>query len=252
MKSHRPFGDRSASTASRLWVALMLSSAAAFAHAAAGTPVVSNHDNDKSAPAEALPTPESRTLYTLGQLISRTLEAFSLTAEELEWVKSGLEDGVSGAPPRVDLSAEADGLHALQESRRNATLARERERGAAFAAAVAQSPGAERHPSGIIIQPMQAGSGATPTASDHVRVHYEGQTIDGTVFDSSRERDTPSTFPLHGVISCWTQALQTMREGARSRVICPAEFAYGERGSPPVIRPGATLVFDIELLSIVR
>jgi FKBP-type peptidyl-prolyl cis-trans isomerase FkpA/FKBP-type peptidyl-prolyl cis-trans isomerase FklB len=85
-----------------------------------------------------------------------------------------------------------------------------------------------------------------------VRVHYEGTLPDGTVFDSSRERGEPATFPMRGLIACWTEALQAMRVGGRSRVVCPPELAYGERGAPPVIRPGATLVFDIELLAIVR
>ena len=87
---------------------------------------------------------------------------------------------------------------------------------------------------------------------DEVTVHYVGSLIDGTVFDSSRSRGTPATLPLHGVIACWTTALQAMKVGGRSRIVCPPELAYGERGAPPTIKPGATLVFDIELLAIAR
>jgi FKBP-type peptidyl-prolyl cis-trans isomerase len=82
-------------------------------------------------------------------------------------------------------------------------------------------------------------------------VQYEGRLIDGTVFDSSRARGEPATMALTGVIPCWTEAVPLMKVGGRSRVVCPAKLAYGERGSGPVIRPGATLVFDIELLAIV-
>jgi FKBP-type peptidyl-prolyl cis-trans isomerase len=83
-------------------------------------------------------------------------------------------------------------------------------------------------------------------------VHYEGKLIDGTVFESSRLHGKPATLPVRGVIPCWSEALQAMRVGDRSRVICPAELAYGDKGSPPAVKPGATLVFDIELLGVVR
>lgn len=203
-------------------------------------------------PTALLPTAEARTLYTLGQLISRTLDTFALSPEELEFVKAGLEDGVMRREPKVDLAAEADGLHKMQDARRLAAVERERATGAAFIAAMAAAPGTKRHPSGIVLQPLLPGAGEQPSPDDHVRVHYEGRLIDGTVFESSRSRGAPATLPVRGVIPCWSEALQTMRVGERSRVVCPAELAYGERGAPPAIKPGATLVFDIELLGVVR
>ncbi|MFM7624941.1 MAG: FKBP-type peptidyl-prolyl cis-trans isomerase, partial [Gammaproteobacteria bacterium] len=192
------------------------------------------------------------TLYTLGQLISRTLERFTLTPEELAMVQQGIEDGVLGRPPKVDLAAEAPKLHALQAARSEALAARGRQAGAAVLAGAASAPGTVRLPTGVLLQPLQPGDGPAPTATDHVRVHYEGTLPDGTVFDSSRARGEPATFPVRGVIACWTEALQAMRVGGRSRVVCPPELAYGERGAPPAIKPHATLVFDIELLAIVR
>ena len=205
-----------------------------------------------SAAPEPAPTDEAPTLYTLGQLISRTLEDFALTPEELAVVRQGLEDGVLGRPSKVDLAAEAPKLHALQAARREAIAARERQAGAVTLADAAAAPGAIRLPAGALLQPLQAGDGPTPTAADLVRVHYEGSLADGTVFDSSRARGEPETFAVRGVIACWTEALQAMRVGGRSRVVCPPELAYGERGAPPTIKPNATLVFDIELLAIVR
>jgi FKBP-type peptidyl-prolyl cis-trans isomerase FkpA/FKBP-type peptidyl-prolyl cis-trans isomerase FklB len=205
----------------------------------------------ESAPPETA-ADAAPTLYTLGQLISRTLADFALTPAELAAVQQGLEDGVLGRPPKVDLAAEAPKLHALQSARREALAAQEKQAGAALLASAAEASGAVRLPTGVLLQPLQPGDGPTPTATDHVRVHYEGTLPAGTVFDSSRERGEPATFPMRGVIACWTEALQAMRVGGRSRVVCPPELAYGERGAPPVIRPGATLVFDIELLAIVR
>jgi FKBP-type peptidyl-prolyl cis-trans isomerase len=85
-----------------------------------------------------------------------------------------------------------------------------------------------------------------------VKVHYEGRLIDGKVFDSSRARGEPATFPLSGVIKCWTEGVQTMKVGGTAQLICPADLAYGANGSPPTIPPQATLVFDVELLDIVK
>ena len=79
-----------------------------------------------------------------------------------------------------------------------------------------------------------------------------GSTIDGTVFDSSVQRNEPATFPLGNVIKCWTEGVQHIKVGGKSRLVCPSNLAYGDRGSPPVIKPGATLVFEVELLDIVK
>ena len=81
-------------------------------------------------------------------------------------------------------------------------------------------------------------------------VHYHGTLIDGTVFDSSVQRGEPATFRLNGVIKCWTEGVQLMKVGGKSRLVCPSQIAYAERGAPPRIKPGATLVFEVELLDI--
>jgi FKBP-type peptidyl-prolyl cis-trans isomerase FkpA len=83
-----------------------------------------------------------------------------------------------------------------------------------------------------------------------VTVNYRGTLIDGTEFDSSYKRNEPATFPLNGVIACWTEGVQKMKVGGKSKLVCPASIAYGEQGSPPDIPPGATLAFEIELLGI--
>jgi FKBP-type peptidyl-prolyl cis-trans isomerase FkpA/FKBP-type peptidyl-prolyl cis-trans isomerase FklB len=85
-----------------------------------------------------------------------------------------------------------------------------------------------------------------------VTVHYQGTLVDGTVFDSSVKRGAPATFALNGVIKCWTEGVQLIKVGGKARLVCPADIAYGDRGSPPRIKPGATLVFEVELLDIVK
>ena len=103
-----------------------------------------------------------------------------------------------------------------------------------------------------MIRTLREGTGASPLATDTVKVHYEGRLVDGTVFDSSIKRGEPAEFPLHQGIGCWTDGVQTLTVGGTAQHTCPANLAYGERGSPPAIPPGATLVFDVELLDIVK
>jgi FKBP-type peptidyl-prolyl cis-trans isomerase FkpA len=104
--------------------------------------------------------------------------------------------------------------------------------------------------SGIVFESVQAGSGPSPKATDTVKVHYRGTFPDGREFDSSYKRGEPTSFPLNRVIPCWTEAVQMMKPGGKARITCPSRLAYGERGAGGVIPPNATLVFDIELISI--
>ena len=105
-------------------------------------------------------------------------------------------------------------------------------------------------PSGVIFESVQAGSGASPKATDTVKVHYRGTLTDGREFDSSYKRGQPISFPLNRVIPCWTQAVQLMKVGGKARVTCPPDTAYGSRGAGSAVPPNATLIFDIELLGI--
>ena len=97
---------------------------------------------------------------------------------------------------------------------------------------------------------LTPGTGASPKATDTVRVHYRGTLTDGTEFDSSYKRNEPAEFPLNAVIPAWTEGVQKMKVGGKAQLVCPAHIAYGARGAPPVIPGGATLVFEIELLGI--
>jgi FKBP-type peptidyl-prolyl cis-trans isomerase FkpA len=114
----------------------------------------------------------------------------------------------------------------------------------------AAEPGAVKTASGLIYRELRPGNGALPKATDVVTVNYRGTLVDGTEFDSSYKRNEPASFPLNQVIPCWTEGLQRMKEGGKAQLVCPANIGYGERGSPPVIPPGATLIFEVELLKI--
>ncbi|OGT46896.1 MAG: hypothetical protein A3E83_09060 [Gammaproteobacteria bacterium RIFCSPHIGHO2_12_FULL_41_20] len=122
--------------------------------------------------------------------------------------------------------------------------------GAAFLAANKNKPGVVTLPDGLQYKVMVAGTGAQPTDSDVVTVHYAGKLVNGTEFDSSYKRGQPTTFPVAGVIPGWTEALKLMKVGSTWELYIPASLAYGERGALPVIGPNETLIFKVELLSV--
>ena len=112
-------------------------------------------------------------------------------------------------------------------------------------------PGATTTASGLIYRSLKDGSGASPKATDTVKVHYQGTFPDGREFDSSYKRGAPLEFPLNGVIKCWTEGVQKMKVGGRAKLTCPPNLAYGERNvGDGLIPPGSTLVFEVELLGV--
>ena len=122
----------------------------------------------------------------------------------------------------------------------------------AAAAAAAKEPGASVTASGLVYRSLKDGNGASPAATDTVKVHYRGSFPDGKEFDSSYKRNEPTEFPLNRVIACWTEGVQKMKVGGKAKLTCPAAIAYGSRGAGGVIPPNATLQFEIELLSVSR
>ena len=117
-------------------------------------------------------------------------------------------------------------------------------------AAAAKEEGARLSPSGMVYRSLKDGSGASPQASDKVKVHYRGTLPDGKEFDSSYKRNEAIEFPLNRVIPCWTEGVQMMKVGGKAKLTCPPSTAYGERGAGGVIPPNATLLFEVELLAI--
>jgi len=199
-------------------------------------------------PAKRLETEDQKTLYALGLLLGGDIKVFALTPDELEFVKAGLADAATNATPKVELNTYGPKVNDLARKRATAGAEEAKRKGQEFADKVAQQKDATKTASGIVMRTITAGSGASPTAADVVRVHYEGKLIDGTVFDSSIKRNEPAEFQLSGVVPCWTEALQLMKKGGKSQVVCPPALAYGDRGSPPAIPPGSTLSFEVELL----
>jgi len=201
-------------------------------------------------PEPKLDTDDSKAIYALGLLIAERIDQFQLTEPELAVFESGVRDGVLKHEKKVDPKNLGKEMAAFAKARQAASADAEKTASAEYLAKMAAEPGATKGASGYIVKTITEGTGASPKPDDNVTVHYHGTLRDGTVFDSSVDRGEPATFPLNHVIPCWTDALQTMKVGGKYKLTCPAEIAYGERGSPPTIRPGAALTFEVQLLDI--
>jgi FKBP-type peptidyl-prolyl cis-trans isomerase len=201
-------------------------------------------------PAPELATDDDKTIYALGLVLARNVGDFHLSEAELGVLEQGLRDGVLGREPRVALEEWGPKVGQLVRARAASGAAEEARAGAAFVDAAAAEPGAEKTASGLVYRELVAGAGASPTPSNFVKVHYRGTLRDGSVFDSSIDRGEPAEFPLNRVIPCWTEALQKMKVGGKAKITCPASLAYGDRGAPPKIKPGAVLAFEVELLDV--
>jgi FKBP-type peptidyl-prolyl cis-trans isomerase FkpA len=199
-------------------------------------------------------TDDDKALYALGVLLSQNIKTFDFTDKELDMVKAGLADGAKDKPQfePEELEKMVPKLQELQQKRTAAATEREKTAGAAYLEKAAAEKDAKKTASGLVFKEKKAGDGPMPTASDQVKVDYEGRFTDGKVFDSSIKRGEPAVFPLNGVIPCWTEAVQMMKVGGEAQVVCPPALAYGDEGRPPQMRGGATLVFDIKLLDIVK
>jgi FKBP-type peptidyl-prolyl cis-trans isomerase FkpA len=198
------------------------------------------------------PAELDKVMYALGQRVGQNLDSLSLTPHELAQVQKGLADAANDKPSAVDMKVYFPKVQALAKQRGIEALAKTKAAGKVYADKAAAEPGATRTPSGVIVKSLSEGTGTSPVATDTVKVNYEGRLVDGKVFDSSATNGGPATFRLNQVISCWTAAVQTMRVGGKAQVVCPAETAYGDRAMGEVIRAGSTLVFNIELVDIVK
>lgn len=204
-------------------------------------------------PALALDPPkteEQKTLYAIGQTVSRQLSVFNLTPDEFQYVLLGLTDAQAGNKAAAEPALYNKKIQELARARR---AAHAQKLGPANKEAVekaAKEQGAVKTASGMIYLVLKEGNGPQPKLTDTVRVNYRGTLVDGKEFDSSYKRGNPLEFKLDGVIKCWSEGVQKMKVGGKAKLTCPASLAYGEQGAGDLILPGATLQFEVELLDI--
>ena len=195
--------------------------------------------------------------YALGIGIGLQLAGMGAKELNVDDFAQAIKDVISGSQLKVD-NVEAQTLvqnfFQEQEAKQQAAAAEAgkaaKAEGEAFLAENGKKEGIVTLPSGLQYQVLKEGNGKKPSATDQVVCHYEGTLIDGTVFDSSYQRNQPATFGLNQVIPGWTEGVQLMQEGAKYRFFIPYKLAYGERGAGAQIPPFAALVFDVELIEV--
>ncbi len=227
----------------------------------AKAPVKKTATAAKSAEPPALTTRKDKFSYALGMNIGSGLGAnLKRQSVEVDWnlVSQGLKDSAAGSKTRLtDDEAKAvltevqNELQKQQQEKMKLASEKNKTEGEAFLAANKSKEGIVTLPSGLQYKILNAGTGPKPAASDSVVCNYRGTLINGTEFDSSYKRGQPATFGVSQVIKGWTEALQLMPVGSKWQLFIPSNLAYGERGEPRGgIEPNATLIFEVELLSI--
>jgi FKBP-type peptidyl-prolyl cis-trans isomerase FkpA len=195
-------------------------------------------------------TEEQKAFYALGVYLNKQVSVFDLSPEELKYVQQGLSDAATGKKLEAEPEANMQKLGQLAQTRMVKTTEKQKALAKPFLEKAAAEKGAQKTASGMIYQEIKPGTGAQPKASNIVKVHYTGTFIDGKEFDSSVKRGQPAEFPLGQVIPCWTEGVGMMKVGGKAKLVCPSDLAYGDKGHPPIIPGGATLVFEVELLDV--
>ena len=198
-----------------------------------------------------LKSDDDRILYTLGVKIMMDLTPFQLKKREVAIIQQGMLDALVGEFV-MDPNQYRDRIDTLAQTRIAERVKTESKRGKAYLESMKSKPGAQVSESGMVWFLHKKGKGRKPTASSLVRVHYRGTLVDGTEFDSTAKQGKPAEFPLDRVIPCWTDGFTQLPVGSKAKLVCPPEIAYGNRGAAPVVPPGATLIFEVELLEIMR
>jgi FKBP-type peptidyl-prolyl cis-trans isomerase FklB len=192
-----------------------------------------------------LKSQKEKVSYIIGTDIGGNLKRQSVDVDPNILVR-GIQDALSGAKPLLSKEEIQETMVAFQKEMAD----KQKQRGEAFLSENKKKEGVKTLPSGLQYKVVKAGTGKKPKVNDTVTVNYRGTLIDGTEFDSSFRRGQPATFQVSGVIPGWTEAMQLMAEGAKWQLFIPPNLAYGERGAGGLIGPNATLIFEVELISV--
>ncbi|CAG9000699.1 MAG: FKBP-type 22 kDa peptidyl-prolyl cis-trans isomerase [Candidatus Celerinatantimonas neptuna] len=196
---------------------------------------------------------EAQASYGYGKQIGEQIKQAAFDGLDVEAMLNGIRDVMTGAPAAVDeslIAAAFEQITAKIEAKQAEQHKDNKSAGEAFLQKNAERAEVQVTESGLQYEVIESGDGATPGASDKVRVHYHGTLVDGTVFDSSVKRGEPIEFPVNGVIKGWTEALQNMKVGDKWKLYIPEDLGYGAQGAGAAIAPYSALVFEVELLGV--
>ncbi|MFM7289401.1 MAG: FKBP-type peptidyl-prolyl cis-trans isomerase [Bacteroidota bacterium] len=199
---------------------------------------------------EDLKTELDTVSYSLGVNIGSNIKQQGVTKLNLNALMKGMEQALAGDSTWLNDQEAMNAIQGYFTKLTEAKGAESKKAGEAFLAENGKKSGVTTTASGLQYEVIKMGDGDKPLATDEVTVHYHGTTTDGKVFDSSKDRGEPATFPLNGVIAGWTEALQLMPKGSIFKLYLPSNLAYGERGAGEKIPPHAVLIFEVELLDI--
>lgn len=188
--------------------------------------------------------------YALGLSIGNNFKSSGIDSVVMDDFMQGLSDMLEEKAPQLSYDEAKREIEAYFMDLQQKAVKLNKEAGEEFLKINAHKEGVTTLPSGLQYEVIKMGEGPKPTLSDTVTCHYHGTLINGIVFDSSMDRGEPASFPLRGVIAGWTEILQLMPVGSKWKVTIPSDLAYGDRGAGEHIKPGSTLIFIIELLSI--
>jgi FKBP-type peptidyl-prolyl cis-trans isomerase FkpA len=208
-----------------------------------------NKNGGSAAGSKSPTTDDEKVFYTVGNMFGSRLANLSLNEGEIGSLIQGVRDAATGEKSKVDVAKFQPQVQKVFRERMEKNSETVKKAGTDFLDKFVKD-GGKKTASGLAYKIIKEGTGKTPMPTDNVEVHYHGTLIDGTVFDSSKDRATKVTFPLNRVIKGWTEGLQLIKEGGSVKLVIPAALAYGDAGAPPKIPGGATLVFDVELFEI--
>lgn len=207
---------------------------------------------------DKLTTEREKVSYMVGMDLSKGLMQIkdeidlAIVVQALETSLKGGTTLMTDAEQQTVRQTFIQKMTTAQQAQQKVVADKNKKEGEAFLAANKNKPGVKSTASGLQYEVLKEGTGKKPAATDQVKVHYVGTLIDGTKFDSSIDRGEPASFALNGVIPGWTEALQLMSVGSKYKIVVPAALGYGDKGTPGPIGPNATLVFEVELLEILK
>ncbi|MGC8867245.1 MAG: FKBP-type peptidyl-prolyl cis-trans isomerase [Elusimicrobiales bacterium] len=189
--------------------------------------------------------------YMLGVAMTRNISAYDFSKQEIDDMIKGFSDGLRNKPDYRN-TVDYNKVNEMIKAKKNELMKKNKKKGEEYLKKLSSQPNAAVIDNGIVYVRTTEGKGASPSENDTVKVHYSGKLIDGKEFDSSYKKNQPAEFKLNSVIPCWTKAITKMKIGEKATIGCPSDTAYGDNGIEMVIPPGSTLIFDVELLDIVK